>query len=129
MDTKLSSETLKAIHENLETLENLVRELQAQAEAWKAQAEAAEEALGIVASVSSLEKIKAAATADGLIVEEWVFEKLVEACQPRTELPVDTRIYEQCKSIAKGRGVSLSDFCRGVDMTDALQSIFDNRYV
>lgn len=126
---KLSSETLKAVHESLETLENLVRKLEAQAESYLARAEAAEEALGITDAVSTLEKLKDAAAADGKQLSEWVVEKLLEACEPKAELPIDRRIYEQCQAIAKGRGVSLSDFGRGVDMTDALQRIFDNRYV
>ncbi len=128
MQTKLSSD-LESIIEQLKVINAAYSQLLTEVQTWKQRAETAEELLGLVDTVSSLRKIRETAENRGLPVREWVTETLVEACEPRTELPIDPLVYQNLQSIASGRGISMSELGRGVDFTEMLTECLENRRI
>ena len=128
MHTKLSSD-LNAIIEQLTVIKGAYSELLSAVQTWQERAETAEGLLGLVDTVSSLYKIREAAENRGLSTREWVTEKLVEACEPKIELPIDPRVYENLQAIAFGRGISLKELGTGVDFTQILTECLENRRI
>ena len=128
MSTTLSSD-LESIIEKLKGISAAYSDLEAQVDDYKERAEKAEELIGWVDSVSRFRAIREAAENRGLPIRVWILEKLVEACEPRTELPIDPLVYQNLQSIAHGRGISMSELGRGVDFTEMLTECLENRRI
>ena len=128
MSTTLSSD-LESLIEKLKGISAAYSDLEAQVDDYKERAEKAEELIGLVDTVSSLRRIREAAENRGLPIREWIVEKLVEACEPSTELPINPLVYQNLQSIASGRGISMSELGRGVDFTEMLTECLENRRI
>ena len=128
MSTTLSSD-LESLIEKLKGISAAYSDLEAQVDDYKERAEKAEELIVLVDTVSSLRRIREAAENRGLPIREWIVEKLVEACEPSTELPINPLVYQSLQSIASGRGISMSELGRGVDFTEMLTECLENRRI
>ena len=128
MQTKLSSD-LESMIEQLKVINAAYNQILIEVQTWKERAEKAESLLGLVDSMSTMRKIIETAENQGLPTREWIVEKLVEACGPRTELPIDPLVYQNLQGIATGRGISMSELGRGVDFTEMLTECLENRRI
>lgn len=124
MTTKLSSD-LGGIIEQLQTLQNLYSQMEAELQGWKDRATKAEQLTGL-ADFAAATKIIEAAAAEGKSPQEWVAERLSEACEPNTDLTIDDTMYRRFQEIAAGRGISVRELSTGVDFTEILRDVFEN---
>ena len=125
MDMKLLSEMAEGIVKVVDQVKQLERER----DAWESRALVAEQMLEWVEDFTVSAKIKEAAAEQGITPKDWIGEKLTEAIQPKTELPIDPMIYEMFTNMAHGRSLSLTEFGRSVGMTDLFMELFDNRRI
>lgn len=124
MTTKLSSE-LSSVIEKLEAMKTLCAQLDIDCEGWKARALKAEQLI-CLADFAEVSKIIKAAEDAGISPKEWIAEKLSEACEPKTELPIDGAMFQRFQELAVARGISLSELGKGVEFTEILRDVFEN---
>ena len=80
-------------------------------------------------SSESFGRIKAAAHAEGLPVEAWMIEKLLEATMQHPDIRVGTDLYMQLQSLAQMRNIPLDTLTNGKLFTQAVQQALDNRHL
>ena len=82
-----------------------------------------------VAVSESFGRIKAAAHTEGLPVEAWMVEKLLEATMQHPDIRVGTDLYMQLQSLAQMRNIPLDTLTIGKLFTQAVQQALDNRHL
>ena len=128
MSKKLSSD-FGTVNEEFDKIRAGILELEALANKYLERAQKAEELLGILDAVTTLDKIVGVATQAGMSPEEWVIQKLSETLQPITELPVDPDVLREFENMAAGRGFSLREFSTSVHVTRILKDLFGNMVI
>lgn len=126
MATKLSSDA-KALLTRMENFQEKTEQLEADVARWKEEAGKAKAFIGVVDYLSTIDKFAEAAAAEGVSLKDWATEKLLAACEPRHELPIDPEMFNRFKEIAVGRAISLTELGTGVEFTEILREIFENR--
>ena len=82
-----------------------------------------------IAKSESFGRIKAAAHTEGLPIESWIMEKLLEATMQHPDIRVGTDLYMQLQSLAQMRNIPLDTLTNGKLFTQAVQQALDNRHL
>ena len=80
----------------------------------------------VVQRLSENQTFRQMAKDQGVSIEEWIQDTLIEACRPTRDLPIDPEIYEYIEALARGKGISVREYSTGEHFTELLNELKDN---
>lgn len=114
------------------TIYELVQTHQAEVNALKeeiATLKLVQGALERIGQSESFERIQTAAYNEGLPVEAWMAEKLLEATNQHRKITIPAELFTQLARLASLRNISLDNLTNDRLFSQAIQSALDNRHL